>query len=300
MRRVVLLWVAIACLVLPSSMAGAQAPEISFEEVIIQVWPEYDEPKALVIYDFKLAPTVLPVTVQIRIPGDGELFAFAQYTEQGLMNVPYDSPVADGDYNILTLTLTELATYHLEYYTPLERIGNLRQYALDWPGDYAITSLNVFVQKPIGARNLSTTPEMPEMLGRDGFVYAQGQFSNLPAGETFSIAFQYEKDDESLSITNLPTSITGTLDTAQGSTFPLTSSLPWLLGGFGAALIAGGVLWFWYSGQGRAGNRNSVRKRHTTRSEGGSGEQVYCSQCGKRAEGSDRFCRACGARLRHA
>jgi hypothetical protein len=79
------------------------------------------------------------------------------------------------------------------------------------------------------------------------------------------------------------------------------SYLPWGLGGLGLALlfVAGWV--YWSSGK---ANRASavVRKRHAVRSAAEPGEadggQVHCSQCGKRAQPGDRFCRACGARIR--
>jgi hypothetical protein len=297
MRKFVFL-VAVFCLLFSiPSIAGAQSPDIVLGEVIIQIWPEYDKPEALVIYDFSLSPTVLPATVQIRIPKDGELLAVAQDTPQGLMMHPYEFIAGVGEYDLVVMTLTEMGKYRVEFYEPLERSGSQRRYILDWPGDYAVGNMLVFVQKPIGVRNLKTDPVLPELPGPDGFIYAQGQFTNLPAGQVFTLVLEYEKDDDSLSVANLPASISAPLETAQGSTFPLTTALPWLLGGFGAALIVGGLLWFWYSGRGR-GNGRPSRKRHAVRAEHGTGDQVYCSQCGKRAEGSDRFCRACGARLR--
>lgn len=297
MRKIVLLLVVFSLLFSIPSIAGAQGPDTVLGELIVQIWPEYDRPEALVIYDFTLAPTVLPATVQIRIPQGSELLAVAQDTPQGLMIYPYEFIADVGEYDVVVMTLTEMGKYRVEFYEPLERNGSQRRYALEWPGDYAVGNFLVFVQKPISARNLKTDPALPELPGPDGFLYAQGQFTNLPAGQVFTIALEYEKDDDSLSTANLPASISAPLETAQGGTFPLTTALPWLLGGFGAAMIVGGVLWFWYSGRGRRDGRPS-RKRHNAHTEHETGSQVYCSQCGKRAEGSDRFCRACGARLR--
>lgn len=297
MRRITLLTVFLLLLSIPT-LAGAQSSAPVLDELIIQVWPEYDQPAVLVIYDFRVAQTALPVTLKIRVPKDGNIFAVAQSTSEGLMNVPYEPPVGEGDYDVLTLTLTESSIYRVEYYAPLVRSGIKRSYTLDWPGDYAVDYLQVFVQKPIGARNLTTQPGLPELPGLDGFVYAQGEFNNLPTGRPFSISFEYEKDDNTLSIANQTVSLTGALETAQGSTFSLTSSLPWLLGGLGVVLIVGGVFWFWKSGRAQKGGSDSTRRRHAARSQNDVSEGTYCSQCGKRAEGGDRFCRACGARLR--
>lgn len=277
----------------PAPVGAQSAPVL--EELVIQIWPEYDQPAALVIYDFKVAQESLPATLKIRVPKDGNIFAVAQDTSQGLMNVPYEPPVTEGDYDVLTLALTESSFYRVEYYAPLQRNGITRLYGLTWPGDYAVTSLQVLVQKAVGARNLQTQPSLTELPGPDGFIYAQGEFKDLPAGQAFELSLQYEKDDDKLSAAGQPPSMPG-LEQAQGSTFSLTQALPWLAGGLGVALILGGLLWYWQSGRAGQANRAASRKRHSTQPT--TEEQMYCSQCGKRAESNDRFCRACGARLR--
>jgi hypothetical protein len=79
--------------------------------------------------------------------------------------------------------------------------------------------------------------------------------------------------------------------------------LPWILGFLGIALIAGGGWWYWRSGLSKerspAGAARPRRKPSTSREPAASPEgYVYCHECGKRAGPGDRFCRACGARLR--
>ncbi|MDX9991268.1 MAG: zinc ribbon domain-containing protein [Anaerolineales bacterium] len=298
MRKLILL----AALFLLFAIPGlAQAePQPKLAELIIQIWPEYDQPAALVIYDFRLAEeSRVPATIRVRVPKEANIFAVAQDTSQGLMNVTYEPPVTEGDYDVLTLTLNDYSVYRVEFYGPLQKNGMLRQYSLVWPGDYAIAKLTVSVQKPLGARNLAAQPELVESLpAADGFIYSQGIYTDLQVGQAFEIAVQYEKDDDALSVANQPVSLTGALETAQGRAFSLTNALPWFLGGLGLILIVGGVFWFWQSGRARENGPSAGRKERRARAEDAPDERVYCSQCGKRAEGADRFCRACGARLR--
>jgi len=54
------------------------------------------------------------------------------------------------------------------------------------------------------------------------------------------------------------------------------------------------VFYFWQSG----GGKNKPRKRRSPRTEAGGGNEVYCHQCGTRAQKGDRYCRACGTKLR--
>lgn len=298
MRNVILLFVAVLFLVTPT-LAGAQSEAPVLEELIVQVWPEYDQPSVLVIYDFRLAAgTPLPVSLKLRIPKDGNIFAVAQETSDGLMNVLYEPPVTEGDYDVLTLVINDLSSHRIEFYAPYQRSGNLRQYSLLWPGDYAVNAMTVMVQKPTGADKLTTEPALSELPGGDGFIYARGAFSNLALGEPFSLSVQYEKDGDALSVQSQPPTLPGLEQPAAG-VFSLTQALPWLAGGLGLALIVGGLAWYWQSGRSQRPGRGAARKRHVPRPDDSAGEQqVYCSQCGKRAEGADRFCRACGARLR--
>lgn len=297
MRNAILLCVVVLFLLTPG-LAGAQADAPVLDELIIQVWPEYDQPSVLVIYDFRLAPGAsLPVSLKLRIPKDGNIFAVAQETSDGLMNVLYEPPVTEGDYDVLTLVVNDLSTHRIEFYAPYQRNGNSRQYSLLWPGDYAVKTMTVMVQKPTGAESLTTEPVLSELPGGDGFIYARGAFASLPAGEPFTLSLQYEKEGDALSVNSQPPTLPGLEQPAAG-VFSLTQALPWLAGGLGLALIVGGLVWYWQSGRSQRPGRGVSRKRHAQRSDSADEQQVYCSQCGKRAEGADRFCRACGARLR--
>ena len=296
--RKVFLFAVLALFLLTPSLAGAQAALV-LDQVTIQVWPEFDQPAALVIVDLRLAAnTPLPQTLRVRIPRDANLIAVAMDAGEGLFTVQYEPPVLDGDYEVLSLSVTESAVYRLEYYAPLKKNGITRSYELLWPGDYVVKKMLVSVQKPVGARNLQTIPALAEALpAADGFVYSQGTFEDLAAGETFRLNLQYEKDDDSLSVEQQSPQPGAPLENAQGSTITLTMMLPWLVGGLGVVLIAGGAYWYWQSGRASTG-KSSSRRRSANQSDDEIDNRVYCSQCGKRAEASDRFCRACGARLR--
>ena len=77
-------------------------------------------------------------------------------------------------------------------------------------------------------------------------------------------------------------------------------NLFYIIGFFGVLLIVVGLVWYWQSGSSSQSSETDAR-RHTSQSENesvSSDGQIYCPQCGKRAQPSDKFCRACGVRLR--
>jgi hypothetical protein len=75
------------------------------------------------------------------------------------------------------------------------------------------------------------------------------------------------------------------------------ANLPWIIGGFGLALIAIALFSYWRSTQAQSAE-SQPRKRHRHKPEGEDDGQAYCHECGARAHGGDRFCRTCGSRLR--
>src|SRR5574341_808841 len=109
--------------------AGAQG-EVKLASLEVQLWPEYDQPSMLLIYDFTLTEGIgLPVNVAIRIPKDANLLAVAsQTTDGGLVNAEYEGPTTSGDWQVVTVKIQTQTTYHLEFYEPLSKSGTARQF----------------------------------------------------------------------------------------------------------------------------------------------------------------------------
>lgn len=303
MRKVVL---ALAVLILLFSPAAANAqPGVAFSRVTVKLWPEYDRPDMLVICDFLLASDAsLPAEVRVRIPAAaGEPYVVAVGPTPAAVsdqNVEYTLRPA-GDWLEVTVRLPAASrAIRLEYYDPgLARDGQMRRYRFEWPADYAVDSLFVSFQMPIGAANLVLTPPLSSTrLGSDGLRYYEGEFGPLAAGETFTLNAVYQKEGDDLSISTLPVQPAGPLDSRASRGLSWNAVLPWLLGLMGLLLIVGGLVGFFYR-QGGIQREPAPRRRGGRRvKEAGPEEPVYCSQCGKRAQPGDLFCRACGTRLR--
>ena len=288
----------------PLTLASAQG-EVKLSSMEVDLWPEYDRPSVLVIYRITLpSTTTLPVDLSFRIPaaaGDPFAVAVRQMTtegEAGLFNIPYERQVV-GDWGVISLTATA-PELRLEYYDPgLVKEGTARQFEYRWPGDYAVDALKIQVQQPLGASDMSISPASGQgVTGDDGLVYYNKEVGALTAAQTFGLTINYKKSNDDLTATNMPVQ-----PSAPVSVTPERSNLlvllPWALGGLGVALIVGGVVWYLQSGKGKEDER--LRRRHRpapVKESESTGGYVYCHQCGKRAGPGDRFCRACGAKLR--
>jgi len=167
-----------------------------------------------------------------------------------------------------------------------------------WPGDYTVDDLSIVVQQPINASNMRLTPSLGDgqVSGQDGLTYFHQEVGKVNGGDSFRIQISYTKPDDVLSANQLPVSPAQPLD--QPGTRQVTptdvlginrNALIWVAMIVGAALLIGAVIWLLRSGR----TNQKKDKRHETRRE-----VVYCTECGKRAQGDDVYCRTCGTRLR--
>jgi hypothetical protein len=276
------------------SLALAQS-EIMLGSVKVQLWPEYDQPSMLVIFDFTVSQnTTLPAQVTFRLPKEANVIAVAFEENGNLVNANPAPTVQNSDWQLLTIKLDTLTTYHFEYYEPISINGRARQFSYLWPADYAVEAFNIKVQEPVDTVSLTSEPTLEKTQESGVNVYSSKPVS-LAAGKQFSLNLQYEKSSDALTVPTSPVQ-TAPIDETTSGRIPLNSYLPYILGGLGAVLIVGGLLYYFLSGRERA---QKPRRRNRVASDSeNNASAAHCHQCGTRAKPSDRFCRVCGTRLR--
>jgi hypothetical protein len=305
----------LAALLIASPAYSQDMSRLSVLEV--DLWPEYDRPSVLVIYHITLPPeTTLPTVMTFRLPAAaGEPNAVAAQQPNGqLFSVDYQIQI-NGEWELVTFTAT-LPEIQMEYYDPgLQKDGSQNSYTYNWPGDYDVDQMVVQTQLPVSATDMQITPgPVTQQTGGDGMSYYIKEIGSVAKDQSFSIDITYQKASNQLSVETLqvqpsaPLSPTGTwrdkLRAAMPWMFPESGSayqiLPWILGLLALVLIFGGGYWYW-----RSGRQEQTPKRHRSRASRPDAEEpavaagdIYCYQCGKRANPGDSFCRSCGTRLR--
>jgi hypothetical protein len=303
MRKWFSLLILAALLFLPVG-AKAQGP-VDFATLDVSIWPEYDTPTVLVIYRISLGPQVtLPVDVTVKMPPTvGKLAAVAVgNTADTVSDTGVDYKFTPGN-DFATVTVKATGRFlHIEYYDPALIInGSQHSYRYSWNGDNAVERFGFDLRQPLQSSNLSTEPALSAPVkDTEGFETSTYSKTNLKAGDTLSFAIQYQRDTDAPSTSFMKIESTTPLDQTVTGQSNWTTYLPWLLGALGFALlfVAGWI--YWSSGRNTRAAA-TTRRRHMNRTASepaASGGQVHCSQCGKRAEPADRFCRACGTRLR--
>ena len=273
----------------------------------IDVWPEYDQPAALVILHAEIAPDVtLPAAVSLRIPSSSDgpaALAYAASADGQLLNLAYQRSDAQ-DFITLTFSVPE-RFFQLEFYDPVPAGVAERSYTYVWPGDFPVDKLIVELQEPATATDLSVQPELGAGVARpDGLTYRRADLGAFDAGQTLTIDVSYRKADarSSAEILGLePSAPPSAASTGSEEGTPF-----WLLVLIVLAVlvvgVAGVVLWRW---RGRVpatsarGATRAARRREQAAAQRESGTS-FCPQCGTPLRSRDRFCPECGTAVRRS
>jgi len=267
---------------------------VSLESLNVRLWSEYDQPSMLVIYDFELTPeTTLPVSVKIRIPKDANITAVAFLDGAEYHNMEFVGPTEDGNWQVITYLIKTRTIYHLEYYQEIIRNGNDRTFKYQWTGEYPIKDFHVEVQVPSDSTGLKANPMLP-FAPTQSFLSGSASVNNLAAGQNYEMNLRYSRESEEPALPSTSSQAVAAEPVTQTTAGRVTlNNLLYILGGIGVLLIFSALYFFWQSKSMQAiksrKRSHHIREDHTL---------IYCQECGTRALTEDRFCRACGSKLR--
>ena len=297
MRKLLLILLLGTFLAFPISASAQSDAALSF--VTVQLWPEYDQPSMLVIVDFQAAATTsLPATLSFRIPAEANLIAVASDTGSGqFLDHPYTDPTAEGEYQTFSMVIEQNVPYRFEYYEPLSYNEDQRIFSYLWDNGYAVENFKYLFLEPLDVSSVSLDPKYTAQETFNGLNYYDGAPVKLAAGEQYSLKVNYTKTTDTLVSQAQSVQIAEPVNEDTPGRVSLANSLPYIIGGLGIIMIAGGLMYYFQWGRHSAGSGRSRRRTHSNSESDAT--SVYCPQCGARAKPSDRFCRTCGARLRH-
>ena len=291
--------------ILFATSAQAQLPADRIDTLILDLWPDYDEPSVLVLFTGTLSPdTPLPATINLPLHPDAEVNAVARITDENQM---LDDVVFTIENDVLTLTTPD-PRFRVEYYAPYETNGINHAFTFDWLTDISVESILAAVQQPTGATNMTVTPANANVVAdtTDGFTYYTFPPDTIPAGEQFTIAFDYDMAIPKLSIDNLPavnpstetnTNSGATADTSSSSNSFTLDNVNWplVIGLLGIVLVAVVVTWLVATRQTQpARTTRKPRPKRANTPVKPAGKVRFCHECGNELNGNDKFCRECG------
>lgn len=290
--------------VAPGPSSSASPPAIAV--LSVDIWPEHDDPRLLVIYRGTLAAGVsFPQTLTFTIPQTGQVSAVAYRTDDGQLLSVQHQYRQEGDRLTVTFTIPARG-FQFEYY--VDAITGLpqRSFAVDLVFPLAVENLKVSVEQPVRSSAFTLTPPAGgTTAGAVGFTNHLYDVGRLPAGKVWQMRATYRKDDRNPSVARIVPTLA-----SDAAAQPAAGTLPWRwrIGG-AAALVLGGVAvlgyrrrWWMFEKPRAATARSRVRhraKNSTTRGvkSQASSDRIHCTNCGARARPRDRFCSRCGQPL---
>lgn len=299
MRKWLVFVLLFGLMIFPSTAGAEGAPKL--DSLNVELWSEYDQPSMLVINQFVVSQdTPLPASVTLRFPKDGNLVAVATENNDGkLYTKDFAPPAEQGNWQTVTINVESYQPHRIEYYQPLTRDGNKREFKYQWFGDYYVKQFNVMILIPADSTELITSPVLQSTsTSNDGLLTLGTVTKNdMKVMSSFQFDLQYQRT--SIALTNPDAADQVQPSQPVGKNTPgrvSITNLPWIIGGFGLALIVIALFSYWRSTQ--SSEEKPLRRRHRKEAEAASEEEAYCHECGTRAHAGDRFCRTCGSRLR--
>jgi hypothetical protein len=292
---------------------GGPSPDLRIVRLRLSIWPEYDDPRVLVMFRGEMAPhSVFPTHITLPLPKGAAVIGAGMISEQGelLLHPHQVRPEEAGDSLEINLPV---ARFFVEfYYNPFTE-GTEKRFTYAAPTTYPIERLEVDIQQPLQATRFTTEPQaMSRETDEQSFTYHRFIYHNLGKGDTRRFTVIYTKTAAMPSVTKgQPTSEVIQQPRTAVHTLVLACGM---LGG--AAVVFGGGAWLWTSYQ----RRRWTSPTHQTPpvsppatvqlhaqttfvpmpTTSGRHTPNFCSNCGAKLQAEYRFCPRCGRPFQHA
>jgi hypothetical protein len=257
----------------------------------IDLWPEYDDPRVLVIYSGELESDVeVPRDFVLVIPRGAQIHMAGALGERGehlhaLFEVrPRGETLTEVSYRL------ETRKFYMEFYYDAFAGSDAKEFRYPLVAVHPIDKLVVKVQQPLKASDFRTTPIAVDVLrDAEGFSYHRIMFDEVAANDERSVSVSYIKSDRSPSIAKV-----GVSATPGGSSMRtiLIVSAVLLVGAVGLGTFASSVRGKTVSVGAGAGASQAVQGAATGRHR----QHKYCRACGVPLNSGDKFCGECGAK----
>ncbi|MDR7419013.1 MAG: zinc ribbon domain-containing protein [Armatimonadota bacterium] len=289
---------------LTAPMALSAAAAVSIPVLNVDIWPEHDDPRVLVIYRGELSSDApLPYTLSFEIPASGQVNAAAyRATDGSLISAQYEYR-QDGSRLWVTFTIPERG-FQFEYYADLIARRPQRAFTVGVVFPLPVGVMRVSVEQPMRSSAFTVTPAAGGTTQTTlGFTHHLYTVTGWPAGRVWTVRATYRKADENPSIPR----VVRPPQPAGGSPAPFGARATplWVWAAIAAAALGVASIGAFLVLQRRersgrapavaAAQGTSKRDRRPDASP-----PVHCTNCGHRARPGDRFCGRCGQPLRGA
>jgi len=283
--------------------SAALQAQPAIKNFTISVWPEYDHPGVLVIFNGRMDVQDIPTEVIFPVP-DRSRFALVAGSTDTTANRMIPIPIQDSANGKEIRFSVVQPEFHVEfYYNPFEEGSTHRHYAYDFTSNLGIDSLIVLLQQPITAQSFQAQiPVEQQLQDNHGIIYYQTRYDHVAPGKSIHMEAQYENPQGQLTTDVLQAQMGGSQE-ATGSNQDQRSGTRgpsiWLM--FVIVALVAGALFFITKSRAKPVSESAGSAGVSTTDTTDAGEtqpespgQQFCIHCGESIPKGAKFCTKCG------
>ncbi len=188
---------------------GEETEELSIGRMRVAVWPEYDDPSLLVIYDGKFdEDSRFPIKTSFLVPKGAIISDACSLSHEGQHFCQLYKIFNRGAYDEVRLLLP-YPNFYLSFHTPaFSAIDRHREFPYQIKASHPIKFMEVDIQQPLRssafkitpADNSSLTHSVPVEKEIKGFNHFSYKLENIEKGREVTFTIHYTKDDKKPSV----------------------------------------------------------------------------------------------------
>lgn len=285
----------------PVGQEGPPASDPTLAAFTVDIWPEYDDPRVLVIYDGVLASGgELPEELTFVVPADAQVhMAGGIAANGGHLHADFDTRLREDGLMEVSYAPQAPHLYMEFYYDPLSG-DDERRFTYPVTAPFDVDSLMVRVQEPMRATAFELVPAAEgSMQDNRGLDYHLVRRGDLSAGSVTPVTVSYRKADREPSVARQVAPAAAASPPGGepgGSSGP--GALTWILVSLAVGSFGIGFYKLFSSPRGGAelavAPRGRVQGGSSRPTSGASGQARFCPQCGRPVGPEHRFCGQCG------
>jgi hypothetical protein len=285
--------VALGRLFLPVPAAAENEPA-SLKNVVLTVYPEYDDPlglkspTVLVMLDGQIEGAESPTTIRFLVPNGAIMYSAGSGPRENYVGGPPNRKASDiSGWDEISYEL-QTDYFVVEYYVVIQASPD-KAFSIEFIPLYHINGFVALVQKPRQADNFNVvTQSQPvtqqEYIDAQGFNIRHYSYNTLESHQSISLSISYTKKNPAPSLEIKEASSSGS------NRGPLVAAVV-----VGSILL--GIVVYWAvrkSSSARSSRRKNSSGWHASEPDGGR----FCTECGTELDKSQRFCAKCGTKRR--
>jgi len=235
---------------------GEEAQELSIGRMRVAIWPEYDDPNVLVIYDGRFDEGLrFPIKTSFLVPKGSIISDACSLSHEGQHFCQLYKTFDKGAYDEVQLLLP-YPNFYLSFHAPaFSETGRHRKFAYPIKANHPIKLMEVDIQQPLRSDAFNITPTgststshaTPVTTKAKGFNHFSYKLENIDKGAVNIFTIDYIKDDQKPSVDIKYSSMSGPkVWGSQYKTQEKVKTFVYILAGtgiFAILAIIGGLIW---------------------------------------------------------